>query len=74
MRNFITFILLLAALALLVVLPVPGVRILRMIGFDPPDCVHARMLARLGFDVVQCTCGNCSAPMPLPPPPVRPQN
>jgi hypothetical protein len=54
-----------AVVVLLFIMPIFGLRLTDLLS----ECGRARFEATIGFNVPLCTCGNCSEPMPLPPPP-----
>jgi len=61
-RRLLGLIALIIAAAALLMFTAPGLRVLEVFGVRAPECTQARLLNTLGFDVPQCTCGNCSLP------------
>jgi hypothetical protein len=72
MRKILVLAALLIAAAGFLIFTAPGHLVLSVSGVVERDCADARLLYRLGFNVPQCTCGNCSAPAAAEPP-QRPQ-
>jgi hypothetical protein len=68
MRKILAVVALLIAAAVFLVSTAPGNQVLSAFGVAAPDCIQARWLAAVGFQVPQCQCGTCSSPIPPPPP------
>jgi hypothetical protein len=71
MRIFLLAAALIIAAAAFLVFTVPGQDVLRAFGVSAPDCIQARVLNTIGYHVPQCTCDNCSLPLPPPLPPTH---
>jgi hypothetical protein len=71
MRKFLVLGAVLIAAAAVLLLTRHGREVLGLFGVEVTECDEARWLDMLGFDVPQCTCGNCSLPF-APQPPMPP--
>jgi hypothetical protein len=69
MRKALGFVVLIITATAILIFTESGHHVLSAFGVPMTECTEARLLWTLGFQVPQCTCGNCS-----PEPPTRPES